>query len=199
MMQGKTMYADRPFVQKNGRRDFDESDYIKYDSAGKVFAYNLLKWIRDFQPSILKSFIGDYENIIFKIVETKTYGDIFMNADELLHMCEVDTRKGEHFKGNFFKTGNYINGIHIPQKPNIKKSNGIYLSLNGDDAIKFADQEIIPDSFIIIKTQEIYKHPLVPPQTKNRKVDPKNNDWKYLVPHNKAFKFGWDGEKYGRY
>lgn len=193
------MYANKPFVQENGRRSFDKEEYKKFDGPGKKFAYALLFWLKDNQPSILESLFGKYENIIFEIVENKQYGDINIIPDGFKHLCEVEARREEHFKGNFFKTGTYQSGINIPQKQNIKNSNGIFLSLNGDDAISFLTTNIIPDSFIIIKTEDILQCNILPAQSRNGVVDPKNNDDKYKVPHHKAMKFAWDGEKYARY
>ncbi len=193
------MYANKPFVQANGRRDFDREEYRKFDEAGKKFALALLSWLKENQPDLLESLFGKYNNIVFEIVETKQYGDIIIIADGYKHLCEIEARREGHFKGNFYKTGTYQSGINIPQKQNIKNSNGIFLSLNGDDAINFLTSNIIPDSFIIIKTEDILNCNILPPQTRNGEVDPKNNDDKYKVPHNKAMKFAWDGEKYARY
>jgi hypothetical protein len=199
MMQGKSMYANKPFVQANGRRHFDKEEYKSFDEAGKKFACALLFWLKDNQPEILKTLFGNYKNITFETVENKQYGDIHIIADSYKNLCEIEARREEHFKGNFYKTGTYQSGINIPQKQNIKNSNGIFLSLNGDDAIDFLTSNTIPDSFIIIKTEDILECNILPPQTRNGEIDPKNNDDKYKVPHSKAMKFAWDGEKYARY
>ena len=192
----------RNYVQANGRRDFDREDYDKYDGPGKNFAYHLLKWLEKFQPELLKTLFGNYRNIEFKIVERKSYGDILVVTDGFIQLCEVEARPDHHFKGNFYELGTYKTGINVPQKDNIKTSNGIFLSINGDDAINFMNatsDETIPDSFIIIKTTNIVQCPLEPPQTKDGLIDKKNNDYKYKVPHSMAIKFGWDSEKYAEF
>ena len=182
------------------RRDFDQEAYNKNDASGKQTAEQLILYLNKNQQDIIKKFFGSTKDLTVYKVENKKYGDLLLEFDMTNHqLCEVEVRSSHNFDGNWFKNGNYSSGINIPKKPDLKNSNGIYLSFSQIEVNNFIEKGYLPKRFIIIQTEVIKTCPLEAPPSKNGSpTDIKNNDYKYKVPHEQAYKFEWDDktEKY---
>lgn len=178
------------------RRDFDQEAYDKNDASGKQTAEQLILFINKNQQNIIEFFFGSTKDLTVYKVEDKKYGDLVLELDDInRQLCEVEVRSSHNFDGNWFKRGNYSSGINIPKKPNLQNSNGIYLSFSKTEVNNFIKEGYLPKRFIIIQTEVIKICPLEAPPSKNGcPTDIKNNDYKYKVPHEKAYKYEWDYE-----
>lgn len=179
------------------RRDFDPKEYKIFDAKGKQCVEQLFLFLNKNQKNIIEKFFGSFQDLEIRETENKTYGDLILIFDNTnREICEVEVRRTSNFEGNWLEKGNYSSGINIPMKPNLEISDGIYISLSENEVDTFIEEGHLPKRFIIIETAIIKTCPIVAPPSQNGKaIDKKNNDYKYKIPHNKAYKFEWNEQK----